>query len=303
MKKVLLTGGTGQLGSDCREVLGNRFRVVSFSSKGLNIADANAVHQKMSQVRPQVVLNCAAFTKVDDCETERETAWKINVEGPENLARASRDFGARLVHISTDYVFDGLKKVPEPYMETDETGPLSYYGLTKLEGEEVIRRTMQEHAIVRTAWLYGAQGRNFLKTMLRLALTDPKREIKVVNDQFGSPTWSYRLALQIGRLIESKADGTYHATAEEYGTWFELAGVFLEKMGVPHTLVPCATAEYPTPAKRPANSILESQRLKEAGIHVMRNWKSDVQEFVLRFKDRLIDEAGKEVVQDGLRQK
>jgi dTDP-4-dehydrorhamnose reductase len=154
-----------------------------------------------------------------------------------------------------------------------------------------VREATDNHMIFRTAWMYGIRGQNFLKTMLRLALGDPKREIKVVSDQFGSPTWSYRLAQQIARLIESGGQGTYHATSEGYGTWYELATDFLYKMGEPHSFVPCTTKEYPTPAARPTNSILENRRLKEAGLNVMEDWQDDLAEFVLRFRGRLIKEA------------
>jgi dTDP-4-dehydrorhamnose reductase len=134
-------------------------------------------------------------------------------------------------------------------------------------------------------------GPNFLKTMLRLALKEPTRKISVVNDQFGSPTWSYRLALQIETLIQARGEGVYHATSEGYGTWYELAVEFLDRMGVPHCVVPCTTVQYPTPAARPMNSILENRRLKEAGINLMQDWRRDVAAFVAAFKDRLITEA------------
>ena len=289
--KIVITGGTGQLGSDCRQVLGRRFEVVSLGSKDLDITSMTAVDQMMENVTPEVILNCAAFTKVDDCETKRELAWKVNVEGPTNLAVAAKKQGAQLIHISTDYVFDGRKKVPEPYTETDDATPLSYYGVTKYESEKAIRRTTDNHMILRTAWMYGIRGRNFLKTMLNLALKDPQREIKVVNDQFGSPTWSFRLALQIEKLIEAGGQGTYHATSEGYCTWYKLATHFLDKMGVPHSFVPCTTEEYPTPATRPINSILENQRLKGVGANIMGHWKNDLDQFVSQFKDHLLQEA------------
>jgi dTDP-4-dehydrorhamnose reductase len=292
--KIVITGGTGQLGGDCRQVLGRRFEVVSLGSKDLDITSMTAVDQMMENVTPEVILNCAAFTKVDDCETKRELAWKVNVEGPTNLAVAAKKQGARFIHISTDYVFDGRKKVPEPYTETDDTNPLSYYGVTKYESEKAIRRTTDNHIILRTAWMYGIRGHNFLKTMLSLALKGPQREIKVVNDQFGSPTWSFRLALQIEKLIEAGGQGTYHATSEGYCTWYELATHFLDKMGVPHSFVPCTTEEYPTPATRPINSILENQRLKESGVNLMQDWKSDLDEFVSKFRERLINETKEE---------
>ena len=289
--KIVITGGTGQLGSDCAEVLEQQCEIVSLGSKDFDITSRTAVERLIGEIAPQVILNCAAFTKVDACETKRNLAQKVNVEGPRNLGVAAKKQGAQLIHISTDYVFDGRKKVPEPYTEPDETNPISYYGVTKLEAEEAVRDATDNHMIFRTAWMYGIRGQNFLKTMLRLALNDPEREIKVVSDQFGSPTWSYRLAQQIAKLIESGGQGTYHATSEGYGTWYELATAFLDKMGVPHSFAPCTTEEYPTPATRPTNSILENQRLKEAGLNLMEDWQDDLAEFVLRFRDRLINEA------------
>jgi len=289
--KIMITGGTGQLGGDCVEVLKQKYQLTSLGSKDLDITSRTAVERMTGEIAPQFILNCAAFTKVDDCETKRDLARRVNVEGPRNLALAGKKQGAQLIHISTDYVFDGRKKVPEPYTEQDGTNPISYYGVTKLEAEEAVRAATDNHMIFRTAWVYGIRGQNFLKTMLRLALSDSKREIKVVGDQFGSPTWSYRLAQQIARMIESGGRGTYHATSEGYGTWYELATGFLDSMGVPHCIVSCTTKGYPTPAIRPTNSILENQRLKEAGLNLMEDWQDDLAEFVSRFRDRLINEV------------
>ncbi len=279
------------MGSDCQQVLERRFEVVSLGSRDLDIADMTAVDKMIRDLMPETILNCAAFTRVDECETKRDLAWKVNVEGPTNLAAAAKKQGARLIHISTDYVFDGSKKVPEPYTEADDENPVSYYGVTKYEAEEAIRRTTDDHMILRTAWMYGIRGRNFLKTILRLALRDPQGEIRVVNDQFGSPTWSFRLALQIEKLIDVKGQGTYHATSQGYCTWYELATCFLDKMGVPHLLVPYTTEQYPALAKRPVNSILENQRLKEAGVDLMAEWTSDLDQFISAFRERLISEV------------
>ena len=289
--KIVILGGKGQLGSDCTKVLNETHDVMSVDLDELDITDISKVVAAAGNFGADVIVNCAAFTRVDDCETEKDLACKVNIEGPGNLAVAAKNQGAQLIHISTDYVFDGRKRVPEVYIEKDDPNPISYYGVTKLAAEEAIRRITDNHIILRTAWLYGIQGQNFLKTVLRLALNDPKREIKVVSDQFGSPTWSYRLAQQIAKLIESGGNGTYHATSEGYATWYELATDFLDKMGVHHSFVPCTTKEYPTPATRPMNSILENKRLKEAGINLMQGWKSDLAEFVLRFRDRLIKEV------------
>lgn len=289
--KVLICGKSGQLGSDCVEVLRQKFEVIAPDEKEFDITNSEAVESITHSVSPDVIVNCAAYTMVDACETERELAWNINVRGPENLASAASKYGARIIHISSDYVFDGKKRVPETYTEGDEPGPISYYGITKLESELAVRKQTDKHVIVRTAWIYGINGRNFLKTMLRLSITNSGKALKVVNDQFGSPTWSYRLAEQLGRLIEVNAMSTYHASSEGYCTWYELAKYFLEKMDIKHNLIPCGTDEYPTPAARPKNSILENCRLKEEKLNLMQYWRNDVDTFVINFKNRLINEA------------
>jgi len=289
--KILICGSTGQLGSDCVCVLKKKHEVMAMNSRELDITNPVKVEEAIRRMSPSIILNCAAYTNVDACETERESAWKINVEGPKNLASIIQEKGSCLIHISTDYVFNGKKNSPDPYIEDDMTEPLSYYGRTKLKSEEVVRKATDHHVILRTAWLYGINGHNFLKTLLKLALKNPEREIKVVNDQFGSPTWSYRLALQIDKLIEAGCRGTYHATSEGYCTWYELANHFLEEMGVPHSIVPCTTEEYPTTAKRPTNSILENRQLKKKNINIMPHWQDDLDQFIFVYKERLISEA------------
>ncbi|MDZ7696813.1 MAG: dTDP-4-dehydrorhamnose reductase [Deltaproteobacteria bacterium] len=292
--KVVITGGMGQLGEDCRAVLEKKMQVVSLASTDLDITRVEAVHQLMTDAKPDILLNCAAFTRVDDCESQKERAWQVNAEGPGNLAVASKATGTKLIHISSDYVFDGKKPVPESYTEEDLTNPVSFYGKSKRAGETAVIEESDHYIILRTAWLYGIGGGNFLKTILRLALTDSKRTLRVVNDQFGSPTWSYTLARQIEKLIDTDGRGIYHATAEGYCTWYELAVRFLEKMGVPHAVVPCTTVDYPTPATRPMNSILENRMLNAAGLNLMNPWEADLAEFVSIFKERLIQEASKE---------
>jgi len=289
--KVVITGGTGQLGEDCRTVLEKKMRVISLGSKDLDITRIEAVHQLMADAKPDILLNCAAFTRVDDCESQKERAWQVNAVGPGNLAIASKSTGTKLIHISSDYVFDGKKPVPEPYTEEDLTNPASFYGKSKRAGETAVIEGTDHYMILRTAWLYGMGGGNFLKTILRVALTDSKRTLRVVNDQFGSPTWTYRLARQIEKLIDTDGRGIYHATAEGYCTWYELAARFLEKMGVPNAVVPCTTTDYPTPATRPMNSILENRMLNRAGLNLMTHWEEALAEFVSIFKDRLIQEG------------
>ena len=288
--KILITGGKGQLGTDCVQVFRETHQVMAIDLDEVDItrqADLEALVQKFM---PDIIINCAAYTQVDQCEIEKKLAWKVNVTGTENLVNCSEKHGNRLIHISTDYVFDGRKKIPEPYVETDQPNPVSYYGKTKYESEKVVQRASDRHVIVRPAWMYGVNGHNFLKTMLSLALKNTGDEIKVVNDQYGSPTWSYALALQIEQIVHADAGGIYHATGEGFCTWFELAEYFLFKMQVPHNIVPCTSQEYPTRAQRPKNSILENQHLKEKGINIMSQWQDDIDAFVSGFGEDLMAE-------------
>ncbi|MGD9733433.1 MAG: dTDP-4-dehydrorhamnose reductase, partial [Desulfamplus sp.] len=288
--KVLICGGNGQLGWDCQRVFGKENEVAAYDLPELDITDKGRVETVISGFMPDVVINCAAYTQVDKCETEIELARLVNVDGPGFIAEACKAVNAAMVHISTDYVFDGAKEPPDAYTERDEVNPLSVYGKTKLEGERRVAQITDNHIIVRTAWLYGINGSNFLKTMLRLAMLNPEKQIKVVDDQFGSPTWSLRLALQLERLVQIKGQGIYHATAEGYCSWYELAVYFLKQIEVPFNIVPCTTADYPTAAKRPANSILENARLKRSDNNRMTGWRYGVDHFTARFGQQLIDE-------------
>lgn len=286
--KILICGKNGQVGSDCTALLRKRHQVFAPDEKDLDIVNRTSVLQAVSDVSPEVVLNCAAFTNVDGCEKNQEEAWKVNVEGTGNLAQAVNKHGGTLVHLSTDYVFNGRKSIPDPYTENDTPDPLSHYGRTKLEGELMIQRSGTRHLIIRTAWVYGISGQNFLKTILKRALNAPREEIKIVADQFGSPTWSYHLSGQIQTLIENNCRGIYHASADGYCTWHELARYFLQKMEIESTIVPCSTEEYPTPAVRPRNSILENRRLKEEGLSEMPHWRDGIDQFVRTHRKRLL---------------
>jgi dTDP-4-dehydrorhamnose reductase len=286
--KILITGGSGQLGRDCTAVLKEKYEVTSVASRALDIADGNGgVPVLVQDLKPDVILNCAAFTRVDDCETLKTPAWKVNVEGAKHLASAAGVRGARMIHISTDYVFDGKKPVPESYTENDKTHPLSYYGLTKLEGGKAVCGETDRYTILRTAWLYGAHGGNFLKTMLRLTLNDPHKEIKVVHDQFGSPTWSYRLAEQIERVMAENANGVFHATSEGHCTWFDLATAFLDEMGSKTPLFPAPPVIIPPPRRdRPIRSwktAVEGRRPQYHG-----DWRADLIQFVRIFQGSFV---------------
>jgi dTDP-4-dehydrorhamnose reductase len=288
---ILITGAGGQLGRDCLQRLEKKHTVFGCTSDRLDITDQKQVRQTLRKVLPEVAINCAAYTAVDTCETEEAACRAVNGRGAANLARACAEIRCRLIHISTDYVFDGNKNIPQEYTEQDPVAPLSAYGRSKLAGEQAIARETANFLILRTAWLYGEHGKNFLKTMLRLAVTDPGRVVRVVDDQFGSLTWTRSLARQIEMVLDADLTGIVHATAEGWTTWYRGAKYFLDTMQVEHCLEPCTTAEYPTPATRPANSILANNRLKSAGLHVMQDWKQDIDDFVALHREKLLHEA------------
>jgi dTDP-4-dehydrorhamnose reductase len=287
--RILITGASGQVGSDLKRVLNGSHEVLALDKASLDITQEQVVFSQLQRFQPDVLINCAAITKVDLCETERDLAWKVNGKAPGILARACREQSIPLFHLSTDYVFAGTNPISQPYLEADPTDPISFYGKSKLEGERQILTNTDNAIILRTSWVYGYVGANFLKAILRRACEGKK--LRVVNDQVGSPTWSLRIAHQISRLLESEARGLFHATAEGSTTWYQVAQVFFVAMGMEVDLEPCSTADYPTPARRPANSILENARLKALGLCKMLPWQEDLTEFVGQFKDRLLQEA------------
>ena len=289
--KLLLTGVRGQLGYDCDKVFTPGFSVVGLNSAELDLKSPEKIEAAIVKQRPAVIVNCAAYTQVDNCETETEAARLINSEAPARMAAAAKEIGALLLHVSTDYVFPGNRLLPDGYIETDAVAPVSVYGRTKLAGEIALAESGCDHIIVRTAWLYGINGRNFLKTMLRLALSEPEKVRKVVADQCGCLTWSFRLAQQLQQLVATDRRGLYHGVGEGSASWYEVASKFLELMQVKHRLAPCTTAEYPTPARRPANSILINRRLKDEGLLLMRPWREDLELFVENYRQQLLDEA------------
>jgi len=277
--KILVVGSKGQLGTDCMSALKTVGSVQGVDYPEIDLSDGGC-GEALRSFAPDVVVNCAAYTAVDDCEHD-PACWKINADGPRYLAKWAEEQGAFLVQISTDYVFDGGKPLFAAYTEADAPSPVSEYGRSKLAGEQAVLESGAEVAILRTAWLYGANGTNFLKTMLRLAMQNPEREIRVVNDQFGSPTGAHVLAQQITAVVDAKAIGVFHATSGGFCSWYELAHRFLTKMNVPFRMEPCTSAEYPTPARRPQNSILENKCLNDLGLNIFDDWKKELDAFVL----------------------
>lgn len=259
--RVLVIGAAGQLGHDLLQVLKPGHDVIGIDIDEVDIADFNSVNGAVHDHNPDLVINCAAYTNVDNCERDRELAWSVNATGAGNSATACRERDIPLIHISTDYVFDGGKG--EPYLESDPTAPLGEYGRGKLAGEEQVREALPDHLIVRTAWLFGATGHNFVKTMLKLGRV--KEQLQVVDDQTGSPTYTGHLAAALKQLAETRLDqpGVYHMTNGGQCTWFDFAAEIFKLAGVAVDLLPTTTAAFGSPAPRPAYSVLANTRAPE----------------------------------------
>lgn len=312
--RILLTGKNGQVGSELARLLPSLGKFTAVGREELDLAKPGDIRRTIAQLRPDIIVNAAAYTAVDQAEREEGLARAINADAPAVIAEEARKIGAFLIHYSTDYVFDGAKR--SPYIEDDPTNPLNAYGRTKLEGEEAVRASGVPHLILRTAWVYATSGKNFLLTILRLATT--REELRIVNDQFGAPTSARSIALATARLLEeslvsaprpdgasslTQRAGTYHLTAAGETTWYEFAVAILqclesERFRVPPNtspvradwlatatagravmakrIVPITTADYPTPARRPAYSVLSNVRFAATFGFALPDWRSQL---------------------------
>ena len=280
--KILITGAKGMLGTQVALDLKRGYTelgaipqafmgadVVLADIDNLDITDKSAVEAFMTENKPDVVINCAAYTNVDGCESNQDTAFMVNAIGSRNLAMGCENIGAKLVHVSTDYVFRGDE--PTPRREYDMPWPISAYGKTKFAGEEFVRQYCKKSFIVRTAWLYGNTGKNFVKTMVWLA--KEKGGAKVVNDQHGNPTNAADLSHHLLKIAASEEYGTYHCTGNGECTWFEFAAEIARLAGYEGVMSPCTSEEFPTPTKRPAYSSLDNMMLRVTVGDEMRHWK------------------------------
>lgn len=281
--KILITGANGMLAKEVKEKFEKENELICTDVADLDITNEEAVEKFVEETKPEYIINCAAFTAVDKAETAGEIVEKINGDGPANLAKSAKKVGAKLVHISTDYVFGGDLDVSKDYQEDDEKAPVTAYGITKLHGEEGIEKNMDEYYIFRTAWLYGIGGNNFVKTMTKLGST--RDEINVVSDQHGSPTYAKDLTEIIYQAIEKKIPyGVYHATNQGYTTWYDFTKAILEKQNIQCKVNPVTTEEYIemmkiTQAKRPFNSQLSKNKLLAQGIDVP-NWEDGLNRYL-----------------------
>ena len=274
--KILITGSNGMLAHDLINALQERHDLILTTSKTLDITDKKQTIDYIRDKKPDIVINSAAYTDVDGCEENQDLAYSVNGEGVRNLALACRDIDCPLVHISTDYVFDG--SATKPIREDGEIGPISVYGKSKLEGEQAIQDILDKYFIIRTAWLYGINGRNFPKTMLELAENHP--EITVVYDEVGTPTYTPDLAEGISQLIETDYYGIYHLTNSGSCSWCEFARYIFEIAGKDVKVIPVTASEFARPAPRPSYSVLDNTNWIERGFKPLRSYKDAIKEYI-----------------------
>ena len=280
--KILITGANGMLAKSVREKLSEGNELICTDVNELDITDETAVLKKVEEIKPEYIINCAAYTAVDKAEDAYDLADKINADGPGNLAKAAKAVDAVLIHISTDYVFNGDLDISKSYVETDQVGPVTVYGKTKLHGEEEVQKNTDKFYIFRTAWLYG-DGNNFVRTMLKLGTT--KDEINVVSDQHGSPTYAEDLANIIKQAIEKKIPyGIYHTTNQGFTTWYEFTKKIFELANISCKVNPVTTEKYieimkVKQAKRPFNSKLSKEKILSQGVEIP-TWEEGLKRYL-----------------------
>lgn len=292
--KILVTGAKGQLGTQFINILKQGTselgetpeavrdcEIIAYDVEELDITDLKSVREVLHKEKPEAVINCAAYTNVDGCETNEDLAFKINSIGPRNLAIVSEEIGAKIIHISTDYVFKGDGSTP--YREYDKTSPVSVYGKTKSLGEEYIKEFSSKYFIVRTSWLYGYYGKNFVKTIIKAA--KERGQLKVVNDQRGNPTNAEDLVYHTIKLLLTEEYGIYHCTGEGECTWYDFAKAIVELAKIDCTVEPVTSEQFNSAAKRPTFSSLDNMMLRCTVGNSMRPWKDALEEFIRNVKE------------------
>lgn len=271
--KVLVTGSNGQLGYDvARRLQENNIEYLGTDRNTLDLTNEEQVKKVIKDYNPNVVIHCAAYTAVDKAEDERELCYAVNVLGTRYIAEVCKDIDAKMIYISTDYVFDG--EGDKSFEVADKPNPINYYGKTKYEGELEIQKLLDKYFIVRISWVFGIHGNNFVKTMLRLG--KERDEISVVSDQIGSPTYTYDVAELLIEIIKTDKYGIYHATNEGYCSWYEFAVEIFRQAGMDVKVNPIGTEEYPTKARRPKNSRMGKEKLKQNGYKSLHRWIDSV---------------------------
>lgn len=285
--KVVITGAGGQLGKElcCSSPVGVDFQ--AFTASELDIVDQAAVYETIGALKPDLIINTAAYTDVDRAESESATAYAVNSDGVGFLAEAARKTGARLIHISTDFVFDG--RGCRPYLPADKPAPLGVYGASKWSGEKRLAALLSDSLIIRTSWLYSGHGRNFVKTMLRLM--NERRELGVVSDQIGTPTWARELAIGIWRSVDLGIAGTHHWTDSGIASWYDFAVAIYEEaqiLGILQneiSIKPIRTRDYPTPARRPSYSVLDKDSMVDRLNYIPPHWRVNLRKMLRDYRE------------------
>lgn len=270
--RILLTGRNGQVGWELERCLARAGDLAAFDHQGLDLGDPESIRRLVRELRPDLIVNAAAYTAVDRAESEPELAFAVNATAPGVLAEEAKRLGALLIHYSTDYVFDGTKA--GPYTEDDVPNPLGVYGRSKLAGEQAVQASGCRHLILRTSWVYASRGRNFLLTMLKLGAERP--ELRVVDDQYGAPTWAHDIAAATGQLLADPPDGLFHLTAAGSTTWYGFACEIMRQAGFKPVVRAIRTEDYPVAARRPANSRLDTARLRLARGIALPAWEESL---------------------------
>ncbi|WP_127531978.1 dTDP-4-dehydrorhamnose reductase [Paenibacillus kobensis] len=279
--RILVTGANGQLGRELALWDGpgaEQLEIRGFGRSELDITDLEQCRTVIQSFQPHAVIHCAAYTAVDQAETDIDGSFRVNAAGTRNIAVAAREVGAKLAYVSTDYVFDGTSEVP--YNEYDIPKPRTIYGKSKLAGEQLVSTLHDRYFIVRTSWVYGPYGANFVKTMLKVGAE--RGAVKVVQDQIGSPTYTWDLAAMLLELVHTDAYGIYHASNSGTCSWYEFAVAIFEEQGMLVHTEPCTTAEFPRPAPRPAFSVMDHCAIRVNGLTPMRNWREALKDYLHR---------------------
>lgn len=280
--KILVTGVKGQLGYDVVQELDRRgIETVGVDIDEMDITDKDSVEKVIREASPDAVIHCAAYTAVDAAEENEELCRRVNAEGPRNIAGVCKALDIKMMQISTDYVFDGRGE--RPWEPDDVCRPCSVYGQTKYEGELAVRELLDKYFIVRIAWVFGINGKNFVKTMLNLAKTHDT--LRVVNDQFGSPTYTYDLAKLLADMVVTEKYGIYHATNEGVCSWYEFACAIFEEAGIKVNVIPVTTEEYGAKANRPANSRMSKEKLTENGFKRLPEWRDALHRYAAKLQE------------------
>lgn len=277
---ILVTGANGQLGQEIVRIVDEGVTLIGLDRKQLDVTDLSMCSMAMATYRPSAIIHAGAYTAVDKAETEPDEAYKVNAMGTRNLAIVAREVSAKLCYVSTDYVFDGAGD--RPYNEYDDTNPQSVYGKSKRAGEILLQSLCDKWFIVRTSWVYGLHGNNFVKTMLKLS--QERNELTVVHDQVGSPTYTLDLALFLVSLVKTEAYGIYHASNAGSCSWYEFAKAIFEESGKQIKLTPCTTDEFPRPAPRPLYSVMDHSAIRQNGFQDLPPWRESLRAFLSKLQ-------------------